>query len=166
MRRAVLIACCILILMQFSGCLRGIYSTDSPRSISALPELIVDYELERNATKFWVKSPITDYRYDSIRITITNETQTRQRAENYTYCIDLEAPFRHFTINASATSKDVRYEFQCDCEIRYQQGLTFQFVYMDRLTEKTEQVLFEDLPWKITLRIMEQKSPLLGSALP
>ena len=129
MRWLVVVALIILLVTQINGCLKGIYSPSSTSSMSALPEVIVDYDVKKNVTKIWVKSPIMDYRYDNITIMINNETSSQIRSDNYTYCIDLETTYRRFRLNVSAVSKETLYYFECHVKLVVGKELIFQFEY-------------------------------------
>ncbi len=152
---------CTLALTQSGGCLRNIYDDDSPSSISALPELIIDYHMAANETKFWVKSPITDYRYDSITLTVSNETTTRREQDNYTYSIDLAVQFETFRVNVTARSQRTIYSFSCNCKIMRTELDTrmFKIDYLLDDELEVEEVPFEELPWKIILHIESERNP-------
>ena len=124
--------------------------------MSALPEVIVDYDADNNITKFWVKSPIVDYRYDKLTIYVNNETSVSAISDTFTYCIDLAVPYREFDLNVTALTETTFYHFKCHCSIGTDIEMTFHFEYIDDDEKtQTEDVPLEDMPWKKVLWIEE-----------
>ena len=153
----IVIGLVIIILCFFgfiSGCLKTPKEGGGGRDYSSIPELIVDYDIESECFKIYVKSAVGDYKYDHIKIKI-NDTQIQ---ENNTYMLSKSCVDTDFTLETEAKVED-EVVYYYICEVKYvndeEEGIFIMVI--DKMEEFEEEIPVseEDLPWK---KILAQQS--------
>ena len=154
MMRKFTLVCIFSILILMMGCL--LQSPESNPSFSILPEVIIDYDFDAEETKIWVKSALSDYKYDNITIEISNDPYYEIVIKNNTYCETISTEIKIFNLNIIAVSKDRIFELNCDVDVDLlREDLIIITTYDITTNEPTEERLLEDnLPFK---KILEER---------
>ncbi len=75
----------VLILAITTGCV--LQDPRSNPSYSVFPEILLDYDFDASETGIWVKSALSDFKYDSILLEVINDDNNEKQIiqENNTY---------------------------------------------------------------------------------
>ena len=152
MMRKFTLGCIFSILILMMGCL--LQSPESNPSFSILPEVIIDYDFDAEEIKIWVKSALSDYKYDNITIAISKDPYHQIVVKNYTYCETISTEMKVFNLKIIAASEDRIFEFNCDVDVDLlREDLIIITTYDIITNEPTEERLLEDnLPFKKILK--------------
>jgi hypothetical protein len=104
MLKKVIIVLIILILVSTTGC-----TLPDPRedpSYSVFPKMILDYDIEQEQIRVWVKSAIGDFKYDYIKIEISSVNYTKTVEENNTYSTQLSSEVNDFNLTLFVTTEE------------------------------------------------------------
>ena len=86
-------------------------------SFSVLPELLLDYDFETDEARIWVKSAVSDFKYDNITIEMSYDDQKQTIIENNTYCTSTSTLQKVFNLKIILVSEEKIFEFDCKIDI-------------------------------------------------
>ena len=141
-----------LILTLSMGC--TLQDPRSSPSYSVFPEILLDYDLDTDETKVWVKSALSDFKYDNILLEITIGDDTRVVQENNTYCTQITTKSPEFNLTITATSEDKIFGYQCEVMIESQEGGLLITIF-EPGSDSEEEIREDDLPFKKVLDELE-----------
>lgn len=119
-------------------------------SYSVLPEVLIDYEESTEEIDIWVKSAISDFKYDSIQIQVTNKTITQRSEDNNTYCIYHSTKYTEFNLTIIVLFEEKEFNFQTSVRQEYIEE-ELNFVLFNIEDEEEEVFTIKDLPIKKVL---------------
>jgi hypothetical protein len=143
----------IFIIMNLSmGCI--LQGPDNNPSFSMLPELLLDYDFDADETDIWVKSALSDFKYENISIEVDYENIYKKEEDNKTYCVHLSTKLMVFNLNIIVNSLEKTFTYQGTIDIDLMREDLIIITTYDEITdEPTEEILSEDdLPYKIILK--------------
>lgn len=152
MMRKLTIACILTILILMMGCtLQG--PEDNP-SFSVLPEILIDFDFESEETKIWIKSALSDFRYNNITIELITDQATEVISDNYTYGYSLYTKLKVFHLNIDVASEKKLFNFYCKVDVDLTREDLIIITTYDEITEEPEEesLLEDDLPYKKILK--------------
>jgi hypothetical protein len=124
-----------------------------PRSnpaYSVFPEVLIDYDLDEKLTKIWVKSALSDFKYDNIRIEISTNDDLRIIEDGNTYCLSASIYYKIFNLTISVKSEENEFDYNSRIEVElYEFGMDLRI--FDYITDEEDVVSKEDLPFKKVL---------------
>jgi hypothetical protein len=129
----------------FSGCLED--PEEGGGGFSSIPEVILDYDLETENFKIYVKSALGDYKYLYIRIRI-NDTEM---IENNTYVHQVKCQKNDFTlITEAAVNLDRIFytSFSVTVVNDIENNIFLNIIDTTDIQEKEFELARDDLPWK------------------
>ena len=142
----------ILTFNLFSGCLEN-PNEEGGGGFSRIPEVILDYDIDTDSFKIYVKSAVGDFKYQSITIRI-NDTEM---IENNTYVHQIQFQKNDFIlITEAAVSLDVIFfaSFQVTVVNDIENNIFLNIIDTTEIQEKEYELAQEDIPWK---KILVQK---------
>jgi hypothetical protein len=117
---------------------------------SVIPEVLIDYDFEEEETKIWVKSAISDYKYNSITFEISMGSEFKIIEENNTYCSAVNIENNLFNLSIYVESKNREFEYNCEIEIElFENDVTITILDLD--TDEVDIVNLDELPLKKVL---------------
>jgi hypothetical protein len=126
---------------------------DNP-TYSVLPEMLLDYDLENQETKIWVKSAISDFKYDTIIIELTSNGESLITQDNHTYCISTSTKSNNFNITISVIAEENIFQHQFSILVQFE-GEILTITVSEPIEELEEIILEDDLPFKRVLEEVE-----------
>ena len=151
MPKRLIVSVILFLLILNMGC--TLQDPKSNTSYSVFPEILVDYDLDAEETKIWVKSALSDFKYDNIMYEITTD-QAQEKyiiQENNTYCLAYSTELTLFNLTISVISEEKEFVFNCRIEIYQTEEFTIRII-IDEEGKKSEEILkIDDLPYKKVL---------------
>ncbi len=117
---------------------------------SMIPEVLVDYDFEEKETKIWVKSAISDFKYNSITFEILMDNKLEIIQENNTYCSSVFIEDNIFNLTILVVSKEREFEYISQVEIELLEDDVIIRIY-DISADEEDVVTLDNLPWKKVL---------------
>jgi len=117
---------------------------------SVIPEVLIDYDFEEKETKIWVKSAISDFKYNSITFEISMDNAIRIFEENNTYCSSVNIEKNMFNVSIYVESKDREFEYNSKIEIELFENDAILRIY-DLDTNDLDVLSLDELPLKKVL---------------
>ncbi len=157
-----IIVFCIFSIIVFSmifsmGCILQDPKTNP--SYSVLPEVLLDYDFDTEETKIWVKSALSDFKYDNITIEISYNGQNEISNDNNTYGISISTKQKVFELFTLVVSEEKKFEFISKVDVDVTREDLIIITTYDEITseELEEVVLEEDLPYKKILSEVKEE---------
>jgi hypothetical protein len=123
-------------------------------SYSVYPEVLIDYDFDSTETKVWVKSALSDFKYDQIVIEALDENGVQTVSENNTYCISLSTKATKFNLTIYAISEENQFGYSCNIDIDLEliEEALITITIFDHEEETEEIIEAENLPFKKVLK--------------
>lgn len=143
----------LLFFAFFSGCLKN--PSESSTDYSTIPELLLDYNPDKDCYKFYIMSAVGDYKFDYIEI-IINETKHIQENNTYVLMYDCLSPEFDFYVEAQVDI-DTIYYYRASVEISEDEFGEIVITIKEELETSEKEIILgiDDLPWK---KILVRKS--------
>ena len=147
----------ILLIIISSGCI--LQDPKSNPSYSVLPALLLDYDSDMDETKMWVKSALSDFKYDNITIKAAFGNQTQVASDNNTYAVSLITQFKQFDLDLLVSSEEKSFSFKSKIDIDpLREDLIIITTYNEITDEPMEDFYqLEDLPYKKILEEVKEE---------
>lgn len=148
MKKRIVVMGIFLLLILAMGC-----TLQDPRtnpSYSVIPEVLIDFDFNEERTKIWVKSAISDFEYDSIKMEITANNNLNIVKDNNTYCSHVFVKSKSFNMTILAISEDKEFEYNCRIRIELFTN-DINLIIFDTDTNEEDIVSKGDLPYKKVL---------------
>lgn len=122
-------------------------------SYSVFPEILVDYDIDSEETKIWVKSALSDFKYDQIKYEILSDEGQKNYIiqENNTYCLPYSTKLTSFNLTISVLSEEKEFGFSCRIEIEQAAEYLIRVIIYEEREEIEEILKIDDLPYKKVL---------------
>ncbi|WP_455391908.1 hypothetical protein [[Eubacterium] cellulosolvens] len=157
MKRKIFLVCILTILILTMGC--TLQGPESNPSFSVLPEVLLDYDFDTEETKIWVKSAISDFRYDNITIKLSTTNKTEMVLDNNTYGASIYTKHKLFYLEILVVSEEKMFRFygKVDVDIN-REDLIIITTYDEITDEPTEEAFLEDdLPYREILEEIKKE---------
>jgi hypothetical protein len=141
----------LFILLLTMGC--TLQDPRSNPSYSVFPEILVDYDIDSEETKIWVKSALSDFKYDQIRYEILSDEGQKNYIiqENNTYCLPYSTKSTSFNLTISVLSEEKEFGFNCRIETEQTAEYLIRVIIYEEGEEIEEILKIDDLPYKKVL---------------
>jgi hypothetical protein len=139
-------------LLLTMGC--TLQSPEDNPTYSVLPEMLLDYDQDNQETKIWVKSAISDFKYNKIIIELTSNGINKITQDNNTYCISTSTKSNNFNISISVISENNEFQYQASIRIQFEEEILTITIF-EPIEDLEEIILEDDLPFKRVLEEVE-----------
>ena len=148
MKKIIFLVFLIMLLTTIMGC--TLQGPESNPSFSILPEVLLDYDFDENEVDIWVKSAISDYKYNNITIEISKDDNTWVIQDNYTYCVYTSSELNSFKLKIIVNGNEKSFGFESEVDVDLlREDLIIITTYDDLTAEANEErVAEDDLPYK------------------
>jgi hypothetical protein len=153
MRNEIIVICILLLLFFTTGC--TLQSPEDNPTYSVLPEMLLDYDFQSQETKIWVKSAISDFKYDSIIIELMLNESKIINQDNNTYCIFTITKSINFNITINVFFKERVFQYQASILVQFDEEI-ISITIFEPIDESEEIVFEDDLPFKKVLEELEE----------
>jgi hypothetical protein len=157
MSKKVVVGILIFLIIFSSGCL--LQDPSKSPLYSVLPKLILDYDVDDDLTRLWVRSALGDFKYENITIEASYQNETKVASDDNTYGNFLIVQFKIFDLNILVNSEDKVFSFTCKVEIdSFEEDLLTITTYDEITDEELEELVqFDDLPYRKVLEEVEEE---------
>lgn len=121
-------------------------------SYSIFPEIILDYDFDSDDTKVWVKSALSDFKYDRINIEISYGEIKQSVDDNNTYCLYMHTKLLIFNLTISVVAENKEFNFDSNVKVDLNGEHLLILAIYDDGDIKEEMILEDDLPYKKVLK--------------
>jgi hypothetical protein len=145
----------ILISILTMGC--TLRSPEDNPTYSLIPGVLLDYDFDTQMVRIWVKSAISDFKYDNIEIELISDNTTVKNEDNNTYCLYSQIKAQRLNMTVQIIRENKLFQFSALVEIIYEDNENpFQILITDPETDEQEIILEEDLPYKKVIKDYEE----------
>jgi hypothetical protein len=143
-----IISIIIFILIITMGC--TLSDPSEGPSYSVFPKMILDYDLDDEQIKVWVKSAIGDFKYDYMKMELLNKNYTERIEENNTYFIQISTELDDFNLTIQVITEEKIFDYACHISLLIiDEEISVSIWNFE--SEKEEIFLLDDLPYKNVL---------------
>lgn len=152
MHKEIIVGSILLIIISSMGC--TLTSPETNPTYSVIPGVIIDYDFELEISKIWVKSAISDFKYNLINITLNSKNQTVIREDTNTYCIDNSIKSDSYNLSVQVIYKEREFLYQVSIKIEFIEDI-FTLTIFEPETEDEDILYEDDLPFKTVLEELD-----------
>ena len=121
-------------------------------SYSVFPEILLDYDSDTDEVKIWVKSALSDFKYDNIKIEISDDKDKLISDDNNTYCLNVFTKSTLFNLSVQVKADDKEFGFDSQIEVDLLGEYLIRITIYEKGEKSEELIRKDDLPYKKVLK--------------